>query len=152
MAVAVRGGRLEIVQPSRACTSLLMVAFQSGRSGPAAGAGRRWGARLRRAATSRRGSARGRVSSRRVRPPPLFVEAAAIAGGSDIAGGSATPARVPRTVAVPVVVDAGCGVGVTSLRGVLEGDVLMWLPVIADGFDVADGCVARRARVSARSM
>ena len=125
MAVAARVGRPEIVQPSRACTSLLVVASQRGHSGLAAGASRRWGARLRRAATSRRDSARGRVSSRRVRPPPLLVEAAAIAGGSDIAGGSAAPARSPRTVAVPVVVCTGRGVGVTSLRGVLEGDVLM---------------------------
>ena len=63
MAVAARGGRPESVQPSRACTPLLVVVCQSGRLGLAAGAGRRRGACLCRSATSRRCASRSGVSS-----------------------------------------------------------------------------------------
>ena len=63
MAVAARGGRPESVQPSRACTPLLVVVCQGGRLGLAAGAGRRRGACLCRSATSRRCASRSGVSS-----------------------------------------------------------------------------------------
>ena len=47
----------------------------------------------------------------------------------------------------------GVGLGSLAVRpqSVLGGDVVMWLPVISDGFASPDGCLARRAHVSARS-
>ena len=87
-----------------------------------------------------------------MRPFQWLVEAAAAAGDSGVADGSAALAGSPRAVAVPVVVRTGCGGFATSPRGVLDVEVVMWLPVISDGCAAAGGCVVRRARVSACSI